>query len=56
MFRIVLTLAYLTSFPLVVAIVDTKSFNAPDFERVQHAKPCPKGTVWHESSKACLPK
>jgi len=53
---IVLTLAYLTRFSLVVAIVDTKPFDGSGFEKVQHARPCPKGTVWHESSKACLPK
>jgi hypothetical protein len=49
-------MAYLTGFFLVVAIVHTKTLDATGFERVQHVKPCPKGTEWRQSAQACLPK
>lgn len=54
--KFAITLVSLTSLALAIAIVDTKPFDQPGFEKIQHAKKCPKGTEWRESSKACLPK
>jgi len=54
--RLALQLAYISVFSLVVAIVDTKPFDEPGFEKIQRIKKCDKGYQWEQSTRTCVPK
>ncbi len=47
--KLTLTLVYLSGISLAVAIVDTKPFDVPGFQKVQRTVKCNKGYEWQQS-------